>query len=235
MQLKQISHAIAVSGLGLILAVGSTTTSIAQETPIYSSNDRFHPVTAQNGMVASQEAVATQIGVDILELGGNAVDAGIAIGFALAVTLPRAGNLGGGGFMMIHKADTGKTDALDYRETAPAGAFRDMFLGDDGEPDNNKSRYSGLAIGVPGTVAGFAAAFEKHGSGKVTWEQLVAPAIALAENGIEVTPDLSASLAAGITRLGNDPASAAIFYKSGLFHTCREKRSNRLTSLTPCG
>jgi gamma-glutamyltranspeptidase/glutathione hydrolase len=198
----------------LTLTVGAVLPLAAQDAPIYSLKDRFQPVTAQNGMVASQEAVATRIGVGILEKGGNAVDAAIATGFALAVTLPRAGNLGGGGFMMIHLAETGETRALDYREKAPAAAFRDMFLGEDGEPDNQKSRFSGLAVGVPGTVAGFAAAFEEHGSGRLTWAELVAPAIALAEDGITVTPDLSASLTAAARRLLGDPASRAIFYKT---------------------
>lgn len=213
---EKVTKALAVASLSCSLALAGTSAIFAQDTPIYSAKDRYHPVTAQNGMVASQEAVATQVGVDILKKGGNAVDAAIATGFALAVTLPRAGNLGGGGFMMIHKADTGETDALDYREIAPAAATRDMFLGDDGEPDNQKSRFSGLAIGVPGTVAGFASAYFKHGSGKIPWGDLVAPAITLAKNGIEITPDLAASLAARSERLGKDPASAAIFYKAGL-------------------
>jgi gamma-glutamyltranspeptidase / glutathione hydrolase len=185
----------------------------AQETPIYSFKDRFHPVTAQNGMVASQEAVATRVGVEILKEGGNAVDAAIATGFALAVTLPRAGNLGGGGFMMIHMSGSGETTALDYREMAPAAAFKDMFLDADGNPDKQKSRFSGLAVGVPGTVAGFAAAFDKYGSGNLTWTELVAPAIKLAEDGITVTPSLSAALLSAAPRLTKDPASAAIFYK----------------------
>lgn len=209
-------RAAAIASLSWSVALTGSMPLLAQETPIYSGKDRFHPVTAQNGMVSSQEAIATKVGVAILEKGGNAVDAAIATGFALAVTLPRAGNLGGGGFMMIHKAATGETDALDYREKAPAAATRDMFLGDDGEPDNQKSRFSGLAIGVPGTVAGFAAAFEKHGSGNLTWEELLAPSIALAQDGIAVTPDLSASLAARIKRLGKDPATAEIFFKAGL-------------------
>lgn len=131
------------------------------------------------------------------------------------MTLPRAGNLGGGGFMMIHLAGSGETKALDYREKAPSAAFRDMFLGEDGEPDNQKSRFSGLAVGVPGTVAGFAEAFEKHGSGTLTWAELVEPAIALAETGITVTPDLSASLTASAKRLLADSASRSIFYKAG--------------------
>lgn len=209
-------RAAAIASLSWSVALAGSMPLLAQETPIYSGKDRFHPVTAQNGMVSSQEAIASKVGVAILEKGGNAVDAAIATGFALAVTLPRAGNLGGGGFMMIHKAATGETDALDYREKAPVAATRDMFLGDDGEPDNQKSRFSGLAIGVPGTVAGFAAAFEKHGSGNLTWEELLAPSIALAQDGIAVTPDLSASLAARIKRLGKDPATAEIFFKTGL-------------------
>ncbi|MBO6892155.1 MAG: gamma-glutamyltransferase [Roseibium sp.] len=188
----------------------------AQDTPIYSLKDRFHPVTAPNGMVASQEAVATKVGVEILKKGGNAVEAAIATGFALAVTLPRAGNLGGGGFMMIHMADSGETEALDYREMAPAAAFKDMFLDDEGNPDKQKSRYSGLAIGVPGTVAGFEAAFEKYASGNLTWPDLVAPAIDLAENGITVTPSLSAALTSAAPRLTRDPATAAIFYRQGI-------------------
>ncbi|NKI61050.1 gamma-glutamyltransferase [Labrenzia sp. PO1] len=205
----------AAVSLATALVVGIAAPLAAQDSPIYSLKDRFQPETAQNGMVASQEAVASRVGVDILKKGGNAVDAAIATGFALAVTLPRAGNLGGGGFMMIHLADSGDTKALDYREMAPAAAFKDMFLGEDGEPDNQKSRFSGLAVGVPGTVAGFAEAFEKHGSGKLTWAELVAPAIGLAENGIEVTPDLAASLTASAKRLLQDPTTAAIFYKTG--------------------
>ncbi len=98
----------------------------AQDRVVVSPLDLVHPVHATNGMVATQEALATRIGVDILERGGNAVDAAVAIGFALAVTLPRAGNLGGGGFMLVHDAATGRTEAIDYRETAPAAATRDM-------------------------------------------------------------------------------------------------------------
>lgn len=210
-----LKSSFAAVSLATALVVGIAAPLAAQDSPIYSLKDRFQPETAQNGMVASQEAVASRVGVDILKKGGNAVDAAIATGFALAVTLPRAGNLGGGGFMMIHLADSGDTKALDYREMAPAAAFKNMFLGEDGEPDNQKSRFSGLAVGVPGTVAGFAEAFEKHGSGKLTWAELVAPAIDLAENGIEVTPDLAASLTASAKRLLQDPATAVIFYKTG--------------------
>ena len=105
-------------------------------------------------MVVAQEKIAAQIGADILRQGGNAVDAAVATGFALAVTYPRAGNIGGGGFMVIHSAERNEDVAIDYRETAPAATTRDIFLGADGKPDTAKSRNSALGIGVPGTVAG---------------------------------------------------------------------------------
>ncbi len=188
----------------------------AETLPIISGMDRIHPVSAQNGMVASQEALATRVGVEILKKGGNAVDAAVAVGFALAVTLPRAGNLGGGGFMLIHLAakdgTDGKTLALDYRETAPAAATRDMFLDDNGEADPQKSRFSGLAVGVPGTVAGLVAAHRDHGSGTLTLAELVAPAIALARDGFPVSNDLARSLASAAKRLQKDPATRAVFY-----------------------
>ena len=124
-------------------------------------------------MVVAQEKIGARIGADILRQGGNAVDAAVATGFALAVTYPRAGNIGGGGFMVIHSAERGEDVAIDYRETAPAAATRDMFLGADGKPDIAKSRDSALSIGVPGTVAGLALALEKYGSGKFTLADLL--------------------------------------------------------------
>jgi hypothetical protein len=120
--------------------------------------DVFHPVRATHGMVASVDALATHVGVDILKQGGNAVDAAVAVGYALAVTHPQAGNLGGGGFMMLRTKD-GKTTAIDFREMAPAQASRDMFLDDQGNPDSKKSLTSHLASGTPGTVAGFSLAY----------------------------------------------------------------------------
>ena len=210
---RQLRSAFQAASVAAALTAFSGQALQAQDAPIYSLKDRFNPVIAQNGMVASQEAVATNVGVEVLKKGGNAVDAAIATGFALAVTLPRAGNLGGGGFMLIHMSGSDRTEALDYREKAPATAFKDMFLGPDGEPDKQKSRYSGLAVGVPGTVAGFAVAHERHGSGNLSWADLIAPAIGLAENGITVTPSLSDALAARQDRLIKDPATAEIFYK----------------------
>src|SRR6195952_5165569 len=116
-----------------------------------------HPVFGESGMVVAQEKRAAQIGADILRQGGNAVDAAVATGFALAVTYPRAGNIGGGGFMVIHSAERNEAVAIDYRETAPAAATRDMYLGADGKPDADKSRNSALGIGVPGHAAGVGA------------------------------------------------------------------------------
>ena len=185
---------------------------------IQSTQNRMLPALALHGMVASQEATATRVGVDILKRGGNAIDAAVAVGFALAVTLPRAGNIGGGGFMMVHRAARdgrpAETIAIDYRETAPALATRDMFLGPDGNPDDAKSRDSGLAVGVPGTVAGLAEAHRRFGSGQFTLAELIAPAIALARDGIPVEDDLADSLPAA-TRLGRHAASKAIFWKDG--------------------
>src|SRR4029077_18032368 len=131
------------------------------------SGVRIEPVAAVHGMVVAQEGRAARVGVEVLERGGNAVDAAVATGFALAVTYPRAGNIGGGGYMLIHRAGGRADVAIDYRETAPAAATRDMFLGPDGEADPRKSRDSALAIGVPGTVAGLALAHSRSGSGKL--------------------------------------------------------------------
>lgn len=183
----------------------------AQEAAILSARDIFHPVYARNGMVASQEAAATRIGVETLKRGGNAIDAAAAVGFALAVTLPRAGNLGGGGFMLIHSAKSGETIALDYREMAPAAATRDMYLGVDGTVDQQRARFSYLSVGVPGTVAGLASAVERFGS--LPLAEVIQPALRLAEQGIIVTPDLAASLESGRMRLGRWRQSAAIFLK----------------------
>ncbi|SDD32548.1 gamma-glutamyltranspeptidase / glutathione hydrolase [Paracoccus isoporae] len=197
--------------LALALAGVAAVPAHAQEAAIYSGMDRTHPVWAENGMVSAQERVAAEIGRDILEQGGNAVDAGVAVAFALAVTLPRAGNLGGGGFMLVHDAETGETHAFDYREMAPAAATRDMFLDAEGNADSDVSRFSGAASGVPGTVAGMKLVLDEYGS--MEWADVIAPAIRLAEEGITVTPDLADSLESLKDRLTRYPSAAAIFYK----------------------
>ena len=184
---------------------------LAAEQAILSRQDIFHPVFGARGMVATQEANATRIGLDVLERGGNAVDAAVAVGFALAVTLPRAGNLGGGGFMLIHMAEAGETLALDYREEAPAAAGRDLFLDADGEVDSQRARFSYLSAGVPGTVAGLAAAQARFG--RLSLAEVVAPAIRLAEEGMTVSPALAEGLAARAERLKAWPETARIFFK----------------------
>jgi gamma-glutamyltranspeptidase/glutathione hydrolase len=181
--------------------------------PIISDFAIARPVIAAHGMVVSQEAVASRIGVDILKRGGNAVDAAVAVGFALAVTLPRAGNIGGGGFMLIHRADLNKTIAIDYREIAPALTTKNVFLNDKGEADPAKSLESGLGVGVPGTVAGLELAWRRYGSGKFSFADLVAPAAKLAHAGIDVDDDLADSLPLGAARIALHPSSARLFLK----------------------
>jgi gamma-glutamyltranspeptidase / glutathione hydrolase len=173
--------------------------------------DAVHAVAAEHGMVVAQEKIAAQIGTDVLKHGGNAVDAAVATGFAMAVTYPRAGNIGGGGFMVIHSQDRHEDVAIDYRETAPAATTPEIFLGADGKPDIAKSRDSALGIGVPGTVAGLAVALDKYGSGKFTLADLVKPAIALAKDGTDITDDLADTLPDWHRRLARWPSSAKIF------------------------
>ena len=176
-------------------------------------------VEARHGMVVAQEARAARIGLAVLERGGNAVDAAVATGFAMAVTYPRAGNIGGGGYMVIRLGERQRGPkrpaniAIDYRETAPAAATREMFLDEKGNADPRKSRDSALAIGVPGTVAGLALAHQRYGSGRLTLAELIAPAIALARDGFEVEDDIADSLPRARARLGRWPASAKIFLR----------------------
>jgi gamma-glutamyltranspeptidase/glutathione hydrolase len=182
----------------------------AQDRSVPPPADRIHTISAEHGMVVAQEKIAAQIGGDILRQGGNAIDAAVATGFAMAVTYPRAGNIGGGGFMVLHRA-TGEDFAIDYRETAPAAMTRDSFLGPDGKPDDAKSRDSALGIGVPGTVAGLALALEKYGSGNFTLAQLMKPAIDLARDGFVIADDMADTLPTFHERLAKWPASAKIF------------------------
>ncbi|HXH01787.1 MAG TPA: gamma-glutamyltransferase [Candidatus Competibacteraceae bacterium] len=179
--------------------------------PLFSDRDILHPVYARHGMVASQEQLATRVGVEILKQGGNAVDAAVAVGFALAVTLPQAGNLGGGGFMVLRKAD-GTAVAIDFREMAPSRASRDMYLDEQGDVDSKRSQFSHLAVGVPGTVAGLALAAGKYGT--MPLDSLIAPAIELAEKGFPVSQALTDSLENARKTLEPWPATQAIFFKS---------------------
>ncbi|HVY00377.1 MAG TPA: gamma-glutamyltransferase [Pseudorhodoplanes sp.] len=168
----------------------------------------------RDGMVVAQEARAAEIGAGILKRGGNAIDAAVATGFALAVTYPRAGNVGGGGFMVIHLADGRRDIAIDYRETAPALTTRDVFLDENGEADPAKSREGGLAIGVPGTVAGLALAHARYGSGRLSLADLIEPAIRLARDGIEIDGDIADTLSGARNLFARWPSSAKIFLKA---------------------
>jgi len=176
--------------------------------------DSVRAVAAEHGMVVAQEKISAQVGADILRRGGNAVDAAVATGFAMAVTYPRAGNIGGGGFMVIHSAERNEDIAIDYRETAPAATTPQIFLGPDGKPDAAKSRDSALGVGVPGTVAGLALALEKYGSGQFTLAQLLEPAIALARDGFVVSDDIADTLPGWHRRLARWPSSAKIFSRA---------------------
>jgi gamma-glutamyltranspeptidase/glutathione hydrolase len=173
--------------------------------------DTVHAVPAEHGMVVAQEKISAQVGADILRRGGNAVDAAVATGFAMAVTYPRAGNIGGGGFMVIHSAERHEDITIDYRETAPAATTPQIFLDADGKPDAEKSRDSALGVGVPGTVAGLSLALEKYGSGQFTLAQLIEPAIALARDGFVLTDDMADTLPGLHRRLARWPSSAKIF------------------------
>jgi gamma-glutamyltranspeptidase/glutathione hydrolase len=195
----------------LLTSVAALAQSQPQLASTLSTIPPAHGVLAQHGMVVAQESRAARIGVEILDRGGNAVDAAVAVGFAMAVTYPRAGNLGGGGFMVIHLADGNRDTTIDYRETAPAAATQEMFLDAQGNPDPKMSRDSGLAVGVPGTVAGLALAEQKYGSGKFTLADLLAPAIALADEGFPVEDDTADSLATSHDHLARWPSSAGIF------------------------
>lgn len=171
----------------------------------------FRPVEAKRAMAVTGERLATGAALAVLKAGGNAVDAAVTAGFVLAVTMPRAGNIGGGGFMLIYSARTKKVIAIDYRETAPQGALRDMFLDEAGNVDSEKSRFSHLAAGVPGTVAGLTMALKKYGT--ISLKDALRPAITLAESGFEMSAELSSDIKRAEERLKKWPSTRKIFFK----------------------
>jgi gamma-glutamyltranspeptidase/glutathione hydrolase len=168
------------------------------------------PARARHGMVASTSEIASRVGADIMKKGGNAVDAAVAVALVLAVSWPSAGNIGGGGFMLIRKAD-GTTEAIDYRERAPAAATRNMYLDDAGNIIKGASTQGYKAVGVPGTIAGLVLAHKRHG--KLPWAQLVEPARKLASNGFVANYHLvrSLRLKTSIEKLSPFPESKRIF------------------------
>jgi len=163
-------------------------------------------------MVVSTNVLASRAGAEVLRAGGNAVDAAIATGFALAVTHPTAGNIGGGGFMVIRFPD-GRSTALDFREKAPLAAHPEMFLDENGEYDRRRHHSSHIAVGVPGTVAGFALAHQRYGSGE--WARLVDPAVTLATDGFNLTESKAGSFERTLRSMQDYPASVAKFSKEG--------------------
>jgi len=184
--------------------------SCAIESKIFNSQAIVHPEIGANGMVVTQHYLATDVGHAILQKGGNAYDASIAVAFALAVVLPRAGNIGGGGFMLMHDGVTNKNYSIDYREIAPAKATKDMYLNTDGSVDRKRSTQGALAIGVPGTVYGMWEVHQKFGS--LPWKELIKPAIDLASNGFKVSPFMADALNGRYKKLGQFKNFKKIFY-----------------------
>ena len=184
------------------------------ELPIIEYKSINHPIIDNDGMVVSQRMIASEVGAEILRQGGNAVDAAVATGLALAVVLPRAGNIGGGGFMVIHLKDDDKTLTIDYREKAPAAAHRDLFLDENGDYDRSKAQFSLLSAGVPGSVAGFYYALTNYGT--MSWQDVLKPSIKLAQEGFVIPHDLANTLASKRyrERLSSDPAASKVFYKA---------------------
>ena len=192
--------------------------TVLMGSPIYAQKKQLleypsihSPVVGEQGMVVSQNAIASKVGADILRRGGNAVDAAVAIGFALAVTLPRAGNIGGDGFMLVHDAKSGEQVFFDFRSVAPKAATLPMFLDNQGQESKAAGR-GYLAPSVPGTVAGLEMAHKKFG--KLRWADVVAPAIALARDGVVLTPDEAFVFGWGQERLSTSAAAKAAFYKA---------------------
>lgn len=199
-----LKHAVA---LLLVLSV-LVTSARAEPGPL--SETATEPASFQNGMVVSEDRIATLVGLSVLKNGGNAVDAAVAMGFALAVTYPRAGNLGGGGFMLVHLGKTGRTVAIDYREKAPLKATQNMFLDEKGEIDIERARHSIYSSGVPGTVAGLSLALEKYGT--MPLEKIIAPSIKLAEEGFSVSAELRESLLRAKNQMKKSAESMDVFF-----------------------
>ncbi len=194
-----------------LVALAAAANAQLTDNEIIRYQDLQHPVLGDSGMVAAQNRLSAEAGAKVLAAGGNAVDAAIATGFSLAVTLPRAGNLGGGGFMLIHDAESGEDFAVDYREIAPQSATRDMYLDENGDVDKNLARFSHLAAGVPGTVAGFYFAHQKFG--RLPWKRLLQPAIQQAREGIVVSHDMAELLKVWQKSLCRDEAACGYFFK----------------------
>lgn len=199
------SVAALAGGLFMLIAQVGNSSSIIE-------GERMHPEEGKEGMVVTSHFLATESAREVLVKGGNAIDAAVTAAFSLAVTQPRSGNIGGGGFMLISSGKADEVVAIDYREKAPSKATVDMFLDKDGNADNEVSRYSHKSAGVPGTVAGLALALEKYGT--ITLQEAIAPAIKLADEGFVVTPRFSKGLKAKEKMLKKWESSKKLFYKA---------------------
>nr|WP_246053791.1 gamma-glutamyltransferase [Halomonas halmophila] len=186
-------------------------TPLAMAQPAILEGERFHPQEGTQGIVATSHFLASDVARDVLANGGNAVDAAVTAGFALAVTQPRSGNIGGGGFMLISDENSDEVIAIDYRETAPAAATETMFQDEDGNAVSEWSRFTHRAAGVPGTVAGLALALEKYGT--LSLADALAPAIRLAEEGFEVPPRFVAGVNDTRERLEKWESTRKMFFK----------------------
>ena len=206
-----------IAALSTLLFLGTAQTQSAEvassDSPLIDFRSRFVPVAANGNMVVGPERLASEAGLIMLEQGGNAVDAAVATGFALAVTLPRAGNIGGGGFMLVHLAAENRNVFIDYREMAPAAATRDMFLTPEGKVDKRRAYFSHQASGVPGTVAGLIHALEEYGT--LPLATVIQPAIDLAADGFVMDITLHQNLSARAERLAQDPETKRIFLREG--------------------
>ena len=202
--------------IGLLIASFSHAGFVAAQTfePIPADQARALPIIADHGMAVSQNMVASQTALNVLKRGGNAVDAGVALALMLAVVHPEAGNLGGGGFMLVHLAKRNVTTGIDYRELAPQATKPNVFLDAKGDFQPSLSQESGPGIGVPGTVAGLALALEKYGSGRFTLADLAAPAIEAARKGLIIEAGLYDSLSRSARRLSRHASTKAIFLQA---------------------
>ena len=203
----RLSHRCVVGLVASVLLLNATITHSAA----ILEGERMSPVQGREGMVVTSHFLATESAQEVLKKGGNAIDAAVTAAFSLAVTQPRSGNIGGGGFMLISSEQKNEVVAIDYREKAPNNATADMFLDKGGKADSRLSRYSHLAAGVPGTVAGLALALEKYGT--ISLKEAMAPAIKLAREGFVVTPLFSEGLKEKQEMLKKWSSSAKIFYK----------------------
>jgi gamma-glutamyltranspeptidase/glutathione hydrolase len=215
--MKPPAKFIFFASLLAILATGATA-QYPQSPPVPDAQHfewPAQPVRGAKAMVVSDEKIASDVGAEIMKRGGNAIDAAVAVGFALAVVNPEAGNIGGGGFMLVRVAD-GRTAFIDYREVAPAKASRDMYVKSDGTVDTEASLIGYRAVAVPGTVAGLALALKTYGT--MSLADALAPAIRLAEEGFPVSEKLAASLRSMETTFDQFPISRRIFLKNGAYY-----------------